>query len=89
MENRRLADEQSALKKNFKLRDPVVDDDPIMRVGIAAIIQAMLDMTTCARAGRGEEAIELFEKHVSDIPLKDVRLPGISGVEAIRIAADK
>jgi DNA-binding NarL/FixJ family response regulator len=41
-------------------------------------------MTVVAQAGSGEEAIELFEKHLPDITLMDLRLPGISGVEAIR-----
>lgn len=62
----------------------VVDDHPIMRIGIAAIIQATPDMTTVAQAGSGEEAIELYEKHRPDITLVDLRLPGISGVEVIR-----
>lgn len=66
------------------IRVLVVDDHPIMRIGIAAIIQATPDMTTVAQAGSGEEAIELFEKHRPDITLVDLRLPGISGVEVIR-----
>jgi DNA-binding NarL/FixJ family response regulator len=41
-------------------------------------------MTVVAQAGSGEEAVELFEKHLPDITLMDLRLPGISGVEAIR-----
>ncbi len=68
-----------------KIRVLVVDDHPIMRVGIAAIIEATPDMTTVAQAGSGEEAIELFEKHLPDITLMDLRLPGISGVDAIRM----
>jgi two-component system, NarL family, response regulator len=68
-----------------KIRVLVVDDHPIMRVGIAAIIEATPDMTTVAQAGSGEEAIELFEKHLPDITLMDLRLPGMSGVDAIRI----
>lgn len=62
----------------------VVDDHPIMRIGIAAIIQATPDMTTVAQAGSGEEAIELYEKYLPDIALVDLRLPGISGVAVIR-----
>jgi DNA-binding NarL/FixJ family response regulator len=62
----------------------VVDDHPIMRVGIAAIINARTDMVTVAQAGTGEEAIEQYERHRPDITLMDLRLPGISGVDAIR-----
>jgi DNA-binding NarL/FixJ family response regulator len=77
-------DEQTELKAADKIRVLVVDDHPIMRVGIAAIIQSTPDMTTVAQAGSGEEAVELFEKHLPDITLMDLRLPGMSGVEAIR-----
>jgi two-component system, NarL family, response regulator len=76
--------EQNGTKENAKIRILIVDDHPIMRVGIAAIIEATPDMTTVAQAGSGEEAIELFEKHLPDITLMDLRLPGISGVDAIR-----
>ena len=62
----------------------IVDDHPIMRIGIAAIINARADMVTVAEAGSGESAVDLFEKYRPDITLMDLRLPGISGVEAIR-----
>jgi DNA-binding NarL/FixJ family response regulator len=67
-----------------KIRVLVIDDHPIMRVGIAAIIQATPDMVAIAQAGNGEDAIPLFEKHLPDITLVDLRLPGMSGVEVIR-----
>ncbi len=76
--------EQAEMKEAIKIRVLVVDDHPIMRMGIAAIIEATPDMTTVAQAGSGEEAVELFEKHLPDITLMDLRLPGMSGVEAIR-----
>ena len=77
-------DQLTDMKEPAKIRVLVVDDHPIMRIGIAAIIQATPDMTTVAQAGSGEEAVELFEKHLPEITLMDLRLPGISGVEAIR-----
>ncbi len=76
--------EPADMKEAAKIRVLVVDDHPIMRIGIAAIIEATPDMTTVAQAGSGEECVELFEKHLPDITLMDLRLPGISGVEAIR-----
>jgi len=72
-------------RESSKIRVLVVDDHPIMRIGIAAIIQATPDMTTVGQAGSGEEAIDLYEKHLPDITLVDLRLPGISGVDVIRI----
>jgi len=62
----------------------VVDDHPIMRLGVAAIINAQQDMKVCAHVGTGEEAVEMYKKHRPDITLMDLRLPGMSGVEALR-----
>lgn len=78
------ADELKERKDVAKIRVLVIDDHPITRFGIAAIIEATPDMTVVAQAGSGEEAVELWEKHRPDITLMDLRLPGISGVEAIR-----
>jgi DNA-binding NarL/FixJ family response regulator len=67
-----------------KISVMIVDDHPLMRVGIAAIINARPNMTVVAQAGTGEEAIALFRKHAPDLTLMDLRLPGaVSGVEAI------
>lgn len=62
----------------------IVDDHPIMRLGIAAIIDTQNDMAVCAHAGSGEEAVTMFQKHRPDITLMDLRLPGLSGLEALR-----
>lgn len=62
----------------------IVDDHPLMRVGIAAIINGRPEMTVIAQAGTGEEAIARFRKEPADLILMDLRLPGsMSGVEAI------
>jgi DNA-binding NarL/FixJ family response regulator len=62
----------------------VVDDHPLMRLGIAAMIDAQPDMLAVAQAGSGEEAIALYSSTQPDIVLVDLRLPGIGGVEVIR-----
>lgn len=62
----------------------VVDDHPLMRFGIAAMIDAQSDMKTAAQAGSGEEAIALYARTRPDIVLVDLRLPGIGGVQVIR-----
>jgi len=69
---------------NKKIKVLVVDDHPLMRVGIAAIIDGRPGMTTVAQAGSGEEALDLYERHLPDITLMDLRLPRMSGVETIR-----
>ncbi|MGC2164308.1 MAG: response regulator transcription factor [Silvibacterium sp.] len=67
----------------------IVDDHPLMRVGIAAIVNARSDMITVAQAGTGEEAVELFEQHSPDVTLIDLRLPGMGGVSTIRAIRSK
>jgi DNA-binding NarL/FixJ family response regulator len=63
----------------------VVDDHPIMRMGIAAIINAQQDMKVCGQAGTGEEAVRMFRQQHPSITLMDLRLPGMSGLEALRV----
>jgi len=67
-----------------KLRVLVVDDHPMMRLGIAAIINDQTDMAVVAQAGTGEEAVAEYRRAKPDVVLMDLRLPGMSGVEAIR-----
>jgi len=62
----------------------VVDDHPLLRLGVAAIIDAQSDMRVIAQAGSGEEVVRLFRKHRPDITMMDLRLPGMSGLEALR-----
>jgi two-component system, NarL family, response regulator len=74
----------SHMANNKKINVLVVDDHPLMRVGIAAIIDGRPGMTTVAQAGSGEEAVELYERHLPDVTLMDLRLPRMSGVQTIR-----
>jgi len=67
-----------------KIKVMVVDDHPIMRIGVASIVNARSDMSVVAQTGTGEEAVALFPKHKPDVTLMDLRLPGMSGVGAIR-----
>jgi DNA-binding NarL/FixJ family response regulator len=62
----------------------IVDDHPIMRVGIAAILNAQADMRVVAQAGTVAEALRLFLAEKPDLTLMDLRLPDKSGVEGIR-----
>jgi two-component system NarL family response regulator len=59
-----------------------VDDHPIMREGLAAMIGTQSDMTIVAEAGDGQAAIDEYRKHQPDVVLMDLRLPGMGGVEA-------
>jgi two-component system, NarL family, response regulator len=67
-----------------KIKVMVVDDHPLMRVGITAIINARPDMTVVAQAETGEASVLLFQRYQPDVTLMDLRLPGnMGGVEAI------
>ena len=60
-----------------------IDDHPLMREGIAAIIRNEPDMLLVAEASNGHEAIQGFREHRPDITLMDLRLPGLSGIDAM------
>lgn len=66
------------------IRIMIVDDHPIVRIGLAALIGSLPGMVTIAQAGGGREAIALHKEHQPDITLMDLRLPDLSGVEVIR-----
>ena len=66
------------------MRVLVVDDHPVVRIGISAMIQASPDMTVVAEASTAEEALQLFPRLRPDITLMDLRLPMMSGAQAIR-----
>ena len=70
--------------KAAAIRIMLVDDHPIVRIGLAALIGTLPGMETVAQAGGGGEAIELHKKHQPDVTLMDLRLPDISGVDVIR-----
>jgi len=67
------------------IRVLIVDDHPIMRVGIAAIVNAQADMKVVGQAGNVAEALRMYEAQQPDLTLMDLRLPDRSGVEAIRM----
>jgi DNA-binding NarL/FixJ family response regulator len=60
-----------------------VDDHPLLREGIAALIGHQTDMQIVAEASNGREALELFRKHRPDITLMDLQMPEMSGIDAM------
>jgi DNA-binding NarL/FixJ family response regulator len=69
---------------NAKTRVLIADDHPVVVLGLAAIINAQPDMTVVGEAANGRQALELFEKHLPDVTLIDLRMPELGGVEAIK-----
>jgi DNA-binding NarL/FixJ family response regulator len=60
-----------------------VDDHPLLREGIAALVNVEADMRMVAEASNGQEAIEKFRLHRPDVTLMDLQMPGSNGIEAI------
>jgi DNA-binding NarL/FixJ family response regulator len=65
------------------IRILTVDDHPLLREGIAAVFEAQEDMTLVGQASNGREAVESFRRLRPDITLMDLRMPDMSGIEAI------
>ncbi len=66
------------------IRIMLVDDHPVVREGLAAMILTQPDMRVVGAATDGVEAVELFRRHQPDVTLMDLRLPGMSGIDTIR-----
>lgn len=60
-----------------------VDDHPILREGIASIIQGEKDMVVVGEASNGGEAIEVFRSKRPDVTLMDLQMPDVNGISAI------
>ena len=66
-----------------RIRVFCVDDHPLMREGIAAVIRNESDMQLVAEASTGHEAIQGFREHQPDVTLMDVRMPDMGGIDAL------
>ena len=60
-----------------------VDDHPLLREGVAALIGNQTDMVLIAEASNGHEALEQFRRHRPDVTLMDLQMPDMSGIDAM------
>lgn len=71
------------MTKTGTIRILSVDDHPLLREGIAAIVNSQEDMQIVAQAGTAREALQLFRQHKPDVTLMDLRMPDMSGIDAM------
>ena len=65
------------------IRVLAADDHPLLRKGIASLVNGEPDMKLIAEASNGEEAVEKFRSYRPDVTLMDLQMPGLNGIEAI------
>jgi DNA-binding NarL/FixJ family response regulator len=66
------------------LRVVIADDQPMMRAGFKAVLEASGDIQVVAEAATGEEAVQAATAHDPDVVLMDIRMPDMDGIEATR-----
>ncbi|MHC5775930.1 response regulator [Nostoc sp.] len=71
------------MSESTVIRVLIVDDHSIVRQGLAAMIENEPDMTVVGQAGNGQEAIAQYRQLQPDVTLIDLRMPQVSGVDAI------
>src|SRR5450432_4017495 len=71
------------MSEPVQIRVLTVDDHPLLREGIAAILNNEADMSLIAEASSGREAIQKFREHRPDVTLMDLRLPDLNGIDAM------
>lgn len=78
-----VLDMQYEAANTNQIRVLSVDGHPLMREGIASVINAQPDMRLVAHASSAHEAIQRFSEHMPDVTLMDLRLPDMSGIDAM------
>jgi len=78
-----VEESESSMTNQSSIRVLSVDDHPLFREGIAAVVNNQPDMLLVSQAPSGTDAIQQFREHQPDVTLMDLRLPGLSGIDAM------
>jgi DNA-binding NarL/FixJ family response regulator len=70
------------------VRLAVVDDHALFRAGLVSLLSEMAEVSVVGEAGDGQGALEIVNQYKPDVLLLDVNMPGISGVEVVRVLRD-
>ncbi len=71
------------------IRVLIVDDHPLIREGIAALLAGKKDLELVAEASNGAEGVQQYRQHIPDVTLMDLQMPGLNGIDAIRVIREK
>ena len=77
-----IQERETVMERQHLIQVLIVDDNALVREGLAAIVGRQSDMAVAAEAGNGAEAIALFRRHQPDVTLMDMRMPDMDGVAA-------
>lgn len=72
------------MARDARIRILTVDDHPLLREGIAAVLEGQPDMVLAGEAANGRDAVESYRRLLPDVTLMDVQMPEINGIDAIR-----
>lgn len=72
------------MKPESPIRVLIVDDHPLMREGVAAVLEGQEDMIVAGEASNGSEALGSYRTLKPDVTLMDLQMPGMNGIDAIR-----
>jgi DNA-binding NarL/FixJ family response regulator len=76
------------MEETVQISVVVVDDEPLIRSGLRAIIDAEADLTVVGEAGDGAEVLPVVRRTRPDVVLMDVRMPAVDGIQATRLLLD-
>ncbi|MGD7706177.1 response regulator [Microlunatus sp. Y2014] len=70
------------------IRVLLIDDQPLIRGGFRALLEAETDIAVVAEAGDGKQGLSLVREHLPDVALVDIQMPIVDGIEMTRLIAD-